>query len=232
MNRPSSAALGVGFLVGTMVLAVVPVVVHDLLGRSGFGLESAPARLEAAMVGLVVAAAVVLLLARGLPPAWPFRPGRLLAVLRTYLPFAVLWVGFLVGYLALARALGQSLAPQAPLRYLAEAGLGRPLGLVVVLGLVVAAPVAEEVVFRGFLQGALANVLPPRLGLVVTAVVFGLLHQLPYALPVAGLGLLFGWLVWRHGSLLPAILAHALHNGLTVLATLCWPAHLDWLYPR
>jgi membrane protease YdiL (CAAX protease family) len=164
------------------------------------------------MVGLVVAAAVVLLLARGLPPAWPFRPGRLLAVLRTYLPFAVLWVGFLVGYLALARALGQSLAPQAPLRYLAEAGLGRPLGLVVVLGLVVAAPVAEEVVFRGFLQGALANVLPPRLGLVV--------------------GLLFGWLVWRHGSLLPAILAHALHNGLTVLATLCWPAHLDWLYPR
>jgi len=36
----------------------------------------------------------------------------------------------------------------------------------------------------------------------------------------------------RSGSLLPAIVAHAAHNAVTVVVTVAWPATLDYLYPR
>jgi membrane protease YdiL (CAAX protease family) len=58
----------------------------------------------------------------------------------------------------------------------------------------------------------------PRTAVVLAAVVFAFLHglgggwllELPHRF---GAGLVFGWLRWRSGSLLPAMLAHALHNG-------------------
>jgi membrane protease YdiL (CAAX protease family) len=65
-----------------------------------------------------------------------------------------------------------------------------------------------------------------------TALAFGLVHPPPLALPAALLGAGFGWLAMRSGSLLPAILAHAVHNGATIALAIAWPATLDYLYPR
>mgnify|MGYP001566827949 CR=1 FL=1 len=65
----------------------------------------------------------------------------------------------------------------------------------------------------------------------ITAAAFGAVHGLPYALPIGLLGCLFGWLRVRHGSLLPAMFAHALHNSLIVLVTVAWPESLTLLYP-
>jgi membrane protease YdiL (CAAX protease family) len=83
--------------------------------------------------------------------------------------------------------------------------LNNPLGILL-LG--VLPGVSEETIFRGALL--------PRLGIVVTAVLFAALHT-QYAITFATLevfilGIGLGWLRVRSGSTLPCILTHAGYN--------------------
>lgn len=225
--------LAMRFLFGLALLAVGPSLVWDGLSAGGWvEAASGQGKQELGMLGLVLAALGVVAFARFQPVAMPWRPHRAGAVVASYLPFAVLWLGFVVGYVRLVDLCGGVVPPQAFLAYLRAAESGRPGFWLVVLGIAVLAPLAEEIVFRGYLQGALANVLPRWAAITITAVLFGLVHTLPYALPISLLGGLFGWLALRHGSLLPAVIAHGLHNTLIVLLTVCWPQSFDLLYPR
>lgn len=76
------------------------------------------------------------------------------------------------------------------------------------------AGLAEEVLFRGVLQGELARRLPDFLALVLTSAAFGLAHflTLSYALLAALAGLYLGTLYWVQGNLLVPIVAHALYD--------------------
>lgn len=73
---------------------------------------------------------------------------------------------------------------------------------------------AEESLFRGFLQRGLLRAWPPALALGATAGVFALLHgtplQLVTLLPAA---LWLGWTAWRADSIVPAALAHLASNA-------------------
>jgi uncharacterized protein len=85
----------------------------------------------------------------------------------------------------------------------------------IVIGLI--APVCEELLFRGAFQGTLEQRGPVR-AIACTAVVFGIIHFNPFNFfgPIFyGLGI--GLVVWRTGSILPAILWHALNNSAAVL---------------
>jgi membrane protease YdiL (CAAX protease family) len=90
--------------------------------------------------------------------------------------------------------------------------------------LAIGAPLSEELLFRGFLFGALAQ---SRLGATGAALVssagWAALHA-GYSLvglaEVFIIGLLFAWLLWRTGSLRVTIFCHAVYNGLIVLALL------------
>lgn len=71
-------------------------------------------------------------------------------------------------------------------------------------GLALMSALAEELFFRGFLQ--------PRLGLVATALLFGVVHipqrrsQIPWTLGAIGMGFVLGLLYdWRAGILAPTI---------------------------
>jgi uncharacterized protein len=83
--------------------------------------------------------------------------------------------------------------------------------------IVVGAPLSEELLFRGFLQSALA---PSRLGYigasVVTTTSWTLLH-IQYSMfglaEIFVVGLAFCWVLWRSGSLWATIILHALYNG-------------------
>jgi membrane protease YdiL (CAAX protease family) len=86
------------------------------------------------------------------------------------------------------------------------------------------APLSEELLFRGFLLGALAQ---SRLGFggaaLVSSVAWTALHpgySLMGLLDVLASGLLLCWLLWRTGSLRVAIFCHAAYNGAIVLAIL------------
>jgi uncharacterized protein len=75
--------------------------------------------------------------------------------------------------------------------------------------------VLEEVIFRGLMQSAAMQVLG-RFGLVYIAILFAVLHlgyhSVVDLLFVLAVGLFFGWMVWRTGSLLGASLAHGIAN--------------------
>ena len=75
---------------------------------------------------------------------------------------------------------------------------------------------AEEIFFRGYLMQALGSlVAQPWFGVVVSSVVFALLHgtqNLPLFVNRLAFGLLAGVLVWRTGGLEAGIAAHVVNN--------------------
>lgn len=98
---------------------------------------------------------------------------------------------------------------------------GPPWSLI--LTVVVVAPVAEELYFRGFLLQGLWRSFGPRWATFVSAVVFGLFHfsgaRLQTVLPMVSatlIGLVFGYLFVRTRNLAVTVLAHALVNGVAV----------------
>lgn len=84
------------------------------------------------------------------------------------------------------------------------------------LALVIVAPVGEEILFRGFLFRGWQQWAPdPWSMIVVISAIWSLLHvQYDWfgMLQVFVTGMLFGWLRWRSGSTILAILMHALLN--------------------
>lgn len=84
---------------------------------------------------------------------------------------------------------------------------------------VIGAPIVEELFFRGFVQRAAVARLGRGLGLVTTAVIFGLVHFQLLQLPaLVAFGLVLGLLAERTGRLGPSILAHMGFNATTVIA--------------
>ena len=75
-----------------------------------------------------------------------------------------------------------------------------------------AAGIGEEVLFRGALQ--------PRMGLLLTSLLFGLLHPftLAYAVIVTAFGLYLGWLQEKGGNLLLPITTHAIYDFVALWA--------------
>ena len=165
------------------------------------------------------------------PRALPWRPLRTLAVLRVYLPCALVWLAFTIGYLYTMHALGRAVAKQTFLESAIAVGPGDLRIVPFVLTIVVLAPLAEEIAFRGYLLGSLELVLPRWPALLLTSIAFGLVHGLDYALPITLLGLVFGWLRQRHGSLWPSVCAHMLHNAVTMAVALWAPVVFTWMYP-
>jgi len=100
-------------------------------------------------------------------------------------------------------------------------------GLVVLAVLVcVGSPIVEELFFRGLLLRSLLGSfeqigprLGPALSIVVTALVFALVHfEALQFLGLAGFGVVLGMLAWRTGRLGPSIVAHMAFNTVTIIA--------------
>jgi membrane protease YdiL (CAAX protease family) len=113
-------------------------------------------------------------------------------------------------YLAFATSpLGMRFSPlrgiHERLRDLAGHAIGGLRGWEIVL-LSLAAGAGEEVLFRGVLQ--------PSLGILLTSVLFGLLHAVTVAYLVLTfvISLYFGWLMLATENLVVPILAHALYD--------------------
>ena len=94
------------------------------------------------------------------------------------------------------------------------------------------APAYEELLFRRVLFGRLWAAGKPWLGMVLSSVVFALMHEVPgvsgnpieataMLWVVYGLmGAAFAWVYWRTGTLWAAFAAHALHNLVSCLVLL------------
>jgi len=83
---------------------------------------------------------------------------------------------------------------------------------------VVLAPLVEEILFRGLLQRLVSRAWGPWAGIVVSALVFGLVHGEPWFLfGLIAVGLVLGFLYEATGSLIACWAAHALHNAVSLV---------------
>lgn len=244
MNRELDRADGAtprllfGFLFGFLLLASVPSLLWPWC-REWFGALRAEdsatmfaRKVEASALASLCGALAVATAAFAVRPGLPLRPFAGARAALAYGAWLPLWGLFVWLYLTVLHAFGQVVDAQEPLRYLVQQAASRPAWWLVLLAASVGAPVAEELLFRGFLQPLLQPRLGRTAGLAATSLLFGLGHGLAYALPVGLLGAFFGWLTQRHGSLLPAMFAHALHNTVTIAAMVAWPPLFDLMYSR
>lgn len=79
---------------------------------------------------------------------------------------------------------------------------------------IVMAPILEEIFFRGIIVRGFAENYSNAKAIVVSALLFGLIHMNPWqAIGAFGGGLVLAWLYIETGSLIPCIYAHAFYNG-------------------
>lgn len=105
--------------------------------------------------------------------------------------------------------------PHSFLVQLREMGIaGR---VMIVLSATVLAPLVEELFFRGLIQSMLRNVLPAWPAVLVTSLLFMIVHAEAQNLPALFvLSTVMGYNYERCGRLWPAILTHALFNATTL----------------
>lgn len=82
-------------------------------------------------------------------------------------------------------------------------------------GLIIIAPIAEELMFRGY--GSLAlNDLPVMVAALITSAAFALIHVKPWLIVFSFfVGLILFFLFYANGDLLTVIIAHAATNAIT-----------------
>ena len=84
------------------------------------------------------------------------------------------------------------------------------LGAIVVVG----APFVEEIVYRGMVQPGLMTSWGPRVGTIVTAILFAAIHFVPVEFPgLFAFALVLGWARNRTGTLGLAIVTHMAFNA-------------------
>jgi membrane protease YdiL (CAAX protease family) len=84
----------------------------------------------------------------------------------------------------------------------------------------IAAPVSEEVCFRGMVFGGLRTRLPRIAAALISGLIFGLLHALTglsAVPPLIAFGFILALLYEKTGSIVPGILLHMLNNSVALI---------------
>ncbi|MGB0714701.1 MAG: ABC transporter permease subunit/CPBP intramembrane protease [Phycisphaerae bacterium] len=89
--------------------------------------------------------------------------------------------------------------------------------------------ISEEILFRGLLLNGLRTGLKRNAAIITCGVIFGVFHFLIFRFAItATLGIVLAYLAWQSRSIVPAIMAHLLHNGLATYRGL-HPEQFEWL---
>jgi membrane protease YdiL (CAAX protease family) len=106
-------------------------------------------------------------------------------------------------------------------RMWAQGGRGASASWVLLIAL--APGIAEELVYRGLLQRGLLQRWSPAAAILTSTLLFALVHGEPAAMVfIVPIGLWFGLVAWRTGSIWPTILMHAGINGLWTASMMAW----------
>lgn len=135
----------------------------------------------------------------------------------TYVAFLPLQFGAIAIESGVRGLLGSAPDPQAMVEAFAQ-GPDAQRNRVVWLGLALAAPLHEELLFRGMLLRFLGRIARPAIAVTLNGLLFALPHD-GGRVAVFALGVGLAWLMQRTGNLAAPLLFHVMHNGLT-LATL------------
>lgn len=156
--------------------------------------------------------------------AWSRAPLREVLYLRGFspvllLPMLVMMLGLIVMVSEIDNVLQRFLPiPDWFLEMLAELGLGEGFAIGTFIVLVIVAPLTEEPLFRGILLRGFTRNYGTWVGVLGTAFLFGAIHLNPWQFVGAFfLGIVFAWWTLQTRSILPAVLGHALNNGMVII---------------
>lgn len=229
-SRAARARDGFSLLVvAALALVAMVLVVHVAMRALGVAPQAdggvPPETVQQALLAQGAGNLAVIALWLLVPGARPIGGRRwvALAPLIYVLFLVVLWVPGTVLYAELLQRLGTELPQQPHMRWFFGLQLETAATVGALLVVVLVGPIAEEMLFRGWMQGGLRLLLGPTAAVVLTAVLFGALHGLLLTLPLGLLGFLFGWLRERSGGLAAPVLAHMLHNTIMVVLAMQAP---------
>ena len=81
------------------------------------------------------------------------------------------------------------------------------------LMMVIAAPILEELIFRGIVLNGLLKRYSPKKAIIVSAIIFGLVHLNPWQFVSASMiGFLMGWVYYKTHNILLTIVIHMANN--------------------
>jgi membrane protease YdiL (CAAX protease family) len=130
---------------------------------------------------------------------------------------ALKWIAAAIGAYLLFAAVYASIIGEPHQKDIAEGFGALPVQALLIA---VAAPIGEEVCFRGMLFGGLRERLPRLAAALISGAVFGGLHALTGVSavpPLIAFGLILALLYEKTGSIVPGILLHMLNNSVALL---------------
>jgi membrane protease YdiL (CAAX protease family) len=89
------------------------------------------------------------------------------------------------------------------------------------IGACITAPILEELLFRGLILSSFSKRFGPIIAIIISSLVFSLLHIVPSV--IAGLflnSLIVGWVVFKTRSIICGILVHSLNNTIAMIEIL------------
>jgi membrane protease YdiL (CAAX protease family) len=137
--------------------------------------------------------------------------------LRRFRPSALKWMAAAVGAYLLFAIAYTAIFGEPKQKDIAEEFGTVPLQILLI---VIAAPIGEEVCFRGMLFGGLRERWPRVAAALLSAAIFGALHALTglsAVPPLIAFGFILALLYERTGSIVPGILLHMLNNSVALL---------------
>ena len=221
---PWLAVLGVLMAIGTAIVLSIPIAIVDALADSSVGIgESTDRDLSATALALAQFAQELAFLlvpfaiaaSKGATLVEGVRRLGLVAFRRLN---ALKWTGAVIGiYLLFVMAYVAIAGEPEQENFTDDLG---PLWIQILL-IAIAAPIGEEICFRGMLFGGLRERLPMWAAALISAALFGLLHVttgISVVPPLIAFGFLLALLYERTGSLVPCILLHMLNNSVALAA--------------
>jgi membrane protease YdiL (CAAX protease family) len=136
--------------------------------------------------------------------------------LAAYVPTAVLRIMIV---LLTVGILGQE-PEQHPFLEMMDSGVGIAVLMLIVLTAVFMAPLVEELQFRVVMLGGIAQLGQPRLGLVVSSMLFAFAHGFPDSLALVPLAFALGYTYLRRRSYITVMMVHFLFNGFNMVLAL------------
>jgi membrane protease YdiL (CAAX protease family) len=137
--------------------------------------------------------------------------------LRRFDSSAVAWMGVSIGIYLAFSLVYVALVGEPEQKNIAEDFGAVPFQILLI---VIAAPISEEICFRGMLFGGLRSRLSKLPAALISAVIFGALHALTgveAVPPLIVFGLILALLYEKTGSIVPGIVLHMLNNAVALI---------------
>ncbi len=143
----------------------------------------------------------------------------------TYCVAGVVFVPAALVWALILQSMGTEPVTQGPVQDMVESTSDNVPLLMLIFGTLVA-PFTEECIFRGMLYPGLKRTLGggkhgALWGTIIVSAIFAAVHANLYAaVPLFVLALVLNWVFEKTNSLAACIIAHALHNGITMIPLL------------